>query len=131
MPKNSIAGEWYAEKEIVKGVLTGEAGKSGSWEIDFNELSRITNGHPEFLSKVKEFAEKDLSWVYNAQVHRTKYPADKFRKEASEHISVVFDVGDTYIKIISCNINYKDSNEPYVLDTSYNKSYVWSMATML
>ncbi|MCP1312109.1 hypothetical protein [Paenibacillus tyrfis] len=116
MPKNSIAGEWYAEKEIVNGVLTGEAGRSGSWEI---------------LSKVKEFAEKDLSWVYNAQVHRTIYPADKFRKEASEHISVVFDVGDTYIKIISCNINYKDSNEPYVLDTSYNKSYVWSMATML
>lgn len=127
MPKNSIKGEWYANKEIVSSVLTSNSFRGG-WSINFDELSRITNNHPEFLASVKEFAEKDLQFVDNAQVHRTIY-IERDGQPEQEHISIVFDVCDIYIKIFSCTTDHE--KYPYVFKESFNKSYVWSMSTML
>lgn len=126
MPKNSVRGEWYAQKESVKGILSGRAGRTG-WEINFDGLSKITNGHTEFLEKVKLFADKDWDVVYNAAVYRSF--SDDGRGNQSENIAIVFDVMDTYIKIISCRVDHEQ--QPYVFEESFNKSYVWSMATML
>ncbi|CAH8248460.1 hypothetical protein WJ0W_007128 [Paenibacillus melissococcoides] len=126
MTKNSITGEWYASKENVKGVLSGKSGRTG-WTINFEELSRITNGHPEFLEKVKAFTEMDLGGVYKAAVYRSF--SDDHHGNKSEHIAIVFDVVDTYIKILSCRVDHEQ--QPHVFETSFNKSYVWSMATML
>ncbi|MNW32214.1 hypothetical protein D3C74_91530 [compost metagenome] len=126
MPKNSFRGEWYASKENVKGVLSGKSGRPG-WMINFEKLSKLTNGHPEFLEKVKVFIENDILSVYNAAVYRSF--SDDHHGNKTEHIAIVFDVVDTYIKILSCCVDHEQ--QPYVFETSFNKSYVWSMATML
>lgn len=127
--------EWYAEgKEIVKGVVSltkkgygpNGTGFGSEWSFDLDELARVTNGHTEFIGEVKKFLEKDSDSIYNAVVYRTVY-----KDESKEpHISLVCDVADIYIKLISCSINHSNG-EPYVLSTSYNKSYVWQMASML
>jgi hypothetical protein len=123
MPKDGIRGEWYASKEKIEGVLSGKQ-KYRNWSINYEQLARITNNHPEFLEKVKAFAEKDLDGVYNAAVYRSYSDGDQ-----KETITIVFDVADIYIKIISCRVDHQ--TQPYVFETSFNKSYVWSMASML
>lgn len=126
--QQQLSSSWFAkDTEPVDNVVknTG-SGFWKKWEINFDLLSKITNGHPEFLKEVKEFWEKEnvRNNIYNVAVYR-RHP-----KDGREKISIVFDVIDNHIALFSCDTNYNDGHS-YVLSASYNKSFVWDMATML
>lgn len=127
--------EWYAEgKELVKGVVSLKkkgygprgTGFDSEWTIDLDELARITNGHPEFNEKVKSFLDEKIEDIHNAVVYRSFNKNDDNR----EHIGIVFDVADTYIAFFGCSPDHADGRT-HVIATSYNKSYIWQMASLL
>lgn len=126
---------WFEEtKEVVNGIVRLEkkgygrkgVGFDSKWSVNLEELARITNEHPEFNEKVRGFLDKNADSIHNMIVYRSFNKNDENR----EHISIVFDVCDIYISMFSCCPDYHDGR-PHVLDASYNKSYVWQMATML
>ena len=122
-----LSNGWFANKEKVNEVLSGKPGKTG-WTINFDELSKITRGHPDFLDKVMKFAEKDLKFVYNAAVYRWSSKAH-IDGEENENIAIVFDLVDNHIQLFSCRVDHE--HFPFVVETSLNKSFVWMMAKML
>lgn len=130
-----IKKPWFEEsKEVVNDVVSLEVkgngrkgiGYGSKWSVNLEELARITNGHPEFNEKVRAFLDKSGDSIYNVRVYRSFNKSDENR----EHVSIVFDVCDIYISMFSCCPDYQDGRT-HVLDESYNKSYVWEMATML
>lgn len=116
-----------ANHKEIKGIAVNK--KGNHWELDFDELSKLSNGHKGFMEKVQRCFEQnnDKCWFYNIKVFSWQ-TTSLISIHEQPWVGIAFRMAGS-ITYFACCPDGKENS--FVVEASYNEAFIAQMAEML